>query len=66
MRDITHAKHNKKYLTPQEVSALIGCKINTLAVWRCRQKGPPYVNVGRILYDQDDFFTWKDNRKVTH
>lgn len=67
MRDITHAKHSKKYLTPQEVADLIGVRIQTLASWRCRGvKGLPYIDVGRILYDQDDIFTWLDSRKVNH
>lgn len=66
MRDNIHVKHSKKYLTPQEAAELIGVRVQTLAVWRCRQKSPPYINVEgkRVIYDQDDLLAWIDSRKV--
>lgn len=62
----TKQNKNLKLLTPEQVAELVGCKRNTLASWRCRQKDPPYINVDRILYDQDDQFAWMDSHKVTH
>lgn len=52
------------FLTPLQVSTMINIKPQTLAVWRCRRKGPPYVNVGRVLYKLEDVLQWIDNNKV--
>jgi hypothetical protein len=47
------------YLTEEELAARFGLKPNTLAIWRCRRRGPPYVKMGRIaLYPVDTFEKW--------
>lgn len=42
----------KKILTPEEVEAVYGFKVNTLANWRVIAKGPEYIQEGngRIYY----------------
>lgn len=36
----------------------------TLARWRCQDKGPPYVKVGRqVAYQPADVFAWIQSRR---
>lgn len=51
-------------LTPQDVADRLKISKNSLAVWRCRQQGPTYINVGRrILYPLPDLLVWLEQRK---
>jgi len=37
----------------------------TLAVWRCRRFGPPFIRVGRrIFYDPRDVSRWLEDNKM--
>ena len=36
-------------LTPEEVSAVLGVDVRTLANWRWKGKGPGYIKVGKLV-----------------
>ncbi len=45
----------QKLLNTIKAAEILGLKPNTLEIWRCREKGPKYIRMGRrILYDPDD------------
>ena len=47
------------YMTPEELAAELDMAVITLTLWRMRQKGPPYVKVGRkILYSRTTVKEW--------
>jgi predicted DNA-binding transcriptional regulator AlpA len=46
-------------LSPEDMAALIGIDMRTLAVWRSAQKGPDFVRLGRaIFYRRADVLAW--------
>ena len=55
-----------KLLTPPELADLLGIPEATLAQWRYRHVGPPYVKVGRhIRYRVEDIEAWVEAQTVT-
>jgi hypothetical protein len=47
------------YMTIEKLAAELDRAVITLATWRMRQKGPPYVKVGRkILYSRTTVKHW--------
>jgi hypothetical protein len=47
------------YMTIEELATELDMAVITLATWRMRQKGPPYVKVGRkILYSRTTVKDW--------
>ena len=47
------------YLRPAQVGEIMGWSLNTLANYRSRGEGPPYVKVrNRVLYPTDDLDRW--------
>lgn len=47
-------------MTTAEVAKALRLKPNTLAVWRCNKKGPPFTRIGRnIRYDPKDIVAWR-------
>jgi hypothetical protein len=46
----------QKLLTPGEVAAILGVRVQTLAVWRSTKRyDPPYTKVGsRVRYAYED------------
>lgn len=55
----------REKLTELEAARIMRLKPNTLAVWRCKGKGPSYSKVGRrILYDLDELQTYIDTNTV--
>jgi hypothetical protein len=47
------------YMTIQQLAAELDMAVISLATWRMRQKGPPYVKVGRkILYSRTTVKEW--------
>ncbi|MTA11164.1 MAG: helix-turn-helix domain-containing protein [Actinobacteria bacterium] len=48
---------------PAEVSTLIKIPVATLAQWRYRQIGPPYVRIGRhVRYPASGLQAWLDSQ----
>lgn len=46
---------DRKLLNPEEVSQLTGISTTTLAQWRYRKVGIPYLRIGRLVrYDTGD------------
>lgn len=54
-----HGRLLAGYMTSEEVAAELGMVATTLALWRIRQKGPPYVKIGRrTLYSRLTVREW--------
>lgn len=54
-----------RLLTPEEVSAFIGVPVATLAQWRYRKTGIPYLRIGRLVrYSQADVESFLQRSKV--
>jgi hypothetical protein len=52
-------------LTPEQVADLLQRPIRTLAQWRYRREGPPYLKVGgSIRYRTVDVERWLDAQRV--
>jgi hypothetical protein len=53
-------------LNPAQAAALLGlANPRTLAAWRLRRQGPPYVRVGAVIrYDRGDLARWLACRRV--
>jgi hypothetical protein len=53
------------YLTTEEAAAYLRLQPSTLAIWRCKKKGPKYSKLGsRVMYDQQELETWFISRSV--
>lgn len=58
---------DKKYLTPQEVSAHFDGRIsvNTLSNWRNLGTGPAYLKLGgKVLYPREKLVEWEQRNTV--
>jgi excisionase family DNA binding protein len=57
---------SSKLLTAQEVAAITGLSVETLAQWRSQKKGIPYVKISRncVRYRQSDLDGWLAERIV--
>jgi hypothetical protein len=52
-------------LTETEAAAYLRIRPNTLAVWRCKQRGPQYIKLGsRVIYDPDDLDAFMTAHKI--
>ena len=47
-------------LTPKQTAELLGLKVNTLAHWRLKGIGPPWLRIGahRVAYPARELSTW--------
>ncbi|WP_394027277.1 helix-turn-helix domain-containing protein [Desulfovibrio falkowii] len=52
------------YLSPAQVSEILGVSEKTLATWRCKKRGPAYIRLGKILYREVDIKEFLDSRIV--
>jgi len=51
-------------LSPTKSADLLGCKKNTLAIWRLKGTGPVFVRVGsRVMYAREDLEKFIATRK---
>ena len=54
-----------KYLRPASVAKRFGLSVGTLASWRFRQIGPPYIKAGKtVLYRVTELQAWLDSHSV--
>ena len=55
-------------LTPAQAAEVLGCAVQTLAHWRCKGNGPPYVCLGprMVRYLVTDLDAWRNGRRVRH
>jgi hypothetical protein len=54
-------------LTKDEVSALLQVTVATLALWRSKKKGPPYVRLGtRVFYVLEGLQNWIDGKSADY
>jgi DNA-binding transcriptional regulator YiaG len=59
--DCVAALRNKEFLKAGEVEKLYNIKAATLAVWRSRRQGPPFIRCeGAILYKSADVKAYLD------
>ena len=49
----------KTFMNAQEAAHYLGRSVKTLANWRCRGKGPAFINDGRICYDRSVLDAWR-------
>jgi excisionase family DNA binding protein len=53
-------------LTPERVSALTGLSEETLAQWRSKRRGIPYLKIGRaVRYDPADVQAYLERCRVS-
>ena len=54
------------YFSEDELSELFGHKPRTLANWRAKRIGPPFVRLGgkAPLYPRDEALAWLESRRV--
>ena len=53
------------FISDREVSRITGIGRQTLANWRCQQRGPRYVKSGRLVrYAMNDILAYMEARKV--
>lgn len=56
---------NRKLLNPDEVSQITGIPTSTLAQWRYRKIGIPYLRIGRLVrYDSADVDTYLQRCRI--
>lgn len=61
--DANDDNHHLLYST-QELAEIIGSTPSTLARWRTKHIGPPWIRLhGRIRYAQQDVNLWLNGRK---
>ena len=53
-------------LTAEDVAAITGLSVETLAQWRSQRKGIPFLKISRnvVRYRQSDLDRWLDERIV--
>lgn len=51
-----------RYLTPADMSELLGVPVETLYQWRTKRTGPPGFRVGRHLYDPARVAAWVEGQ----
>lgn len=51
-------------MTPKEVAEHLNVTIETLAVWRCKGKGPAYTKAGGITYRVADVNAYVEGKRV--
>lgn len=48
-----------RLIKPAQLSALLRVSTKTLAMWRCKGKGPVFIKVGgRVMYPEDRVRSW--------
>ena len=56
----------RNLLAPQEVAALTGLSLETLAQWRSQKRGIPYLKLGRVVrYDLSDVQAYLEGCRVS-
>lgn len=56
---------HERLLTPEQAAAYLHLNPRTLANWRSRRQGPPYIRCGRMcLYDPADLDAWLTRQRV--
>jgi hypothetical protein len=55
----------REHLRPRAIAARYGIRLGTLASWRSRRLGPPFIRVGKtILYSHREFEAWLAAHRV--
>jgi hypothetical protein len=52
-------EHTPELLTAREMAKAARCSLRSVAEWRAKKKGPPFVRVGnRVLYPAGEARSW--------
>jgi hypothetical protein len=64
--DNLNIRESLGYFSEDEISALTGHKTRTLANWRAKRIGPPFVRLpGKPpIYPRDEALAWLESRRV--
>ena len=53
-------------LTSEEVSKILGIRVQSLAVWRLHKRELPFIHVGRLVrYRRSDIEAWLEAQTVS-
>lgn len=53
------------YYTPTELAEELGVALSTLAMWRGKKKGPPFIRMGRdVRYSRDSVTKWLERIEI--
>jgi predicted DNA-binding transcriptional regulator AlpA len=65
-RNVTATANSSRLLSPDDVAALTGLSVETLAQWRSQGRGPNFVKISRnfVRYRQCDLDGWLAERIV--
>ena len=56
---------SRRYLSNEQAADFLGLSPNTLQVWRCTFKGPPFIKRGgRVWYDESDLIAWMERGRI--
>lgn len=61
---MTEDEIKQRYLTTKQAAVFLGKSRGTLDNWRCKDKGPPWIEDGRIYYDIKDLIEYMTKHKV--
>lgn len=56
-----------RLIKPEDAAVMLGINLQTLAVWRCKRRGPMYVKIGgrAVRYPLEQLQAWIDRRTVS-
>jgi predicted DNA-binding transcriptional regulator AlpA len=65
-RESIHTTVSAPLLTAEDVAAITGLSVKTLAQWRSQKKGIPFLKLSRnvVRYQQGDLDAWLSERIV--
>jgi hypothetical protein len=61
----TERRSVNRLMNEQEAVEYLNCKVSTLRKWRLLEKGPVYIQVGRLVrYSEADLIAFMDANRV--
>lgn len=54
---------NERFITAEELAAMLDVSVHTTRVWRRTGKGPPFYRIGRIRYRYSEVTAWIESCK---
>ena len=57
-----HVRNSIGVINDTELAAALGMSTTTLAIWRSKKLGPPYIKLGKnVFYTYNDLCAWVDD-----
>lgn len=64
-KEVAGLKLERRFLSPEQVAGLIGVPVSTLAQWRYRGRGIPFLRIERLVrYDLADVEAYLQRSRV--